>query len=242
MTPLITACYRKLTHFNRKVTLVTNQNVSDFINQPIFVFEKVNDGRISWAHFSDIVRMTLLANYGGLWLDATVWVSGRIPFEKLSKLPLFSASGKVSATNSSVRFWSSFEYNWSSWCLFANAKRYKLFEFVSEMLQAIAINERCWPDYVIQDYLIYYACHHFQQVKNDMKEYQKYECKYRNRLAELMNSSWNENDYLALIKTDFVFKLSFRSKWHKETSQGEQTFYGRILSGIIEPNDGIGLD
>lgn len=51
------------------------------------------------------------------------------------------------------------------------------------MLQAIAINERCWPDYVIQDYLILYACRNFQQVRNDMQKCQKYECKYRNRLA-----------------------------------------------------------
>lgn len=230
MPPLIHACYRQLTHFNHNVTLVTNQNVDDYISLSPVIMDKVLSGRITWAHYSDIVRNTLLAQYGGLWLDATVWVSGKLPFEKLSQLSLFSSNGKVPVTNHSIRFWTSFEYNWSSWCLFANAKRYKLFEFVSEMLQAIAINERCWPDYVIQDYFILYACRNFQQVRNDMQKCQKYECKYRNRLAELMNSPWSEKDYLNLIKTDFVFKLSFRSKWKRYDPSGRQTFYGKITT------------
>ena len=230
MPPLIRACHRQLTHFNHNVTLVTNQNVDNYISLSPVIMDKVLSGHITWAHYSDIVRNTLLAQYGGLWLDATVWVSGKIPFEKLSQLSLFSSNGKVPITNHSIRFWTSFEYNWSSWCLFANAKKYKLFEFVSEMLQAIAINERCWPDYVIQDYLILYACQNFQQVKNDMQKCQKYECKYRNRLAELMNSPWSEKDYLNLIKTDFVFKLSFRSKWKRYDPSGKQTFYGKITT------------
>lgn len=230
MPPLIRACHRQLTHFNHNVTLVTNQNVDNYISLSPVIMDKVLSGHITWAHYSDIVRNTLLAQYGGLWLDATVWVSGKIPFEKLSQLSLFSSNGKVPITNHSIRFWTSFEYNWSSWCLFANAKKYKLFEFVSEMLQAIAINERCWPDYVIQDYLILYACRNFQQVRNDMQKCQKYECKYRNRLAELMNSPWSEKDYLNLIKADFVFKLSFRSKWKRYDPSGKQTFYGKITT------------
>ena len=117
MPPLIEACYRQLTYFNSNVTLITEQNVHEYIALPAVIFEKVHDGRITWAHFSDIVRNTLLARYGGLWLDATVWVSGALPMDKLSKMNFFSANGVVPVMRSSVRFWTSYEWNWSGWCL-----------------------------------------------------------------------------------------------------------------------------
>lgn len=233
MPHLIKACYRQLTTYNDNVVLITNENVSKYIHLIDIIYKKVGDGHISWAHFSDIVRTTLLAQYGGLWLDATVWVSGKIQFNMLEQMPLYSANGKVSVTNKSVCFWTSFEWNWSSWCLFANCVHYQLFDFVSEMLQAIAVNENYWPDYVIQDYLIYYACIHFPMVKNDMDNCQLYESKYRNHLANLMNMPYDEKIYKDLIKSDFVFKLSFRSPWMKQTSDGRMTFYGRILDGCI---------
>lgn len=233
MPPLVRACYSQLTASNDNVILVTNENVSNYISLSKEIYSKVNEGHIQWANFSDIVRTTLLAQYGGLWLDATVWVSGKIPFDKLNKHVLFSANGTVPVANRSVRFWSSFDWNWSSWCMFANVKNHQLFGFVSEMLQAIAIREKIWPDYVIQDYLIFYACRNFHEVKVDIENNAHIKCKNRNRLAELMNVPYDEKTYQELIQSDFVFKLSFRSSYQIKTQDGRQTFYGKLISKIV---------
>lgn len=235
MPPLIEACHRQLKHFNPNVTLVTKENVGDYIDLSPVIINKAQNGLITWAHFSDIVRNTLLARHGGLWLDATVWVSGTIPMDKLATIPFFTANSPVAITPSSMCFWTSFEWNWSSWCLWSNCKNKLLFSFVSDMLTNIAKREQCWPDYVIQDYLIYYACRTFPSVRDDMEQSQSLRSVYRNRLAEIMNQPFDEGIYKKLTESDFVFKLSFRTSWVKETSQGQQTFYGRILSGIIEP-------
>lgn len=236
MPPLIKACYKQLTHFNKNVTLVTLDNVNDLIHLSPIILVKVKEGRISWAHFSDIVRNTLLATHGGLWLDATVWVSTSLPINILSKNIMFTANSFVPVTNKSVRFWSSFEWNWSSWSLGTREENNLLFSFVSEMLQAIAEREKCWPDYVIQDYLIYYACRTFTSIRQAM-ENQPIESKKRNELANMMNHPYDGDIYRKLVSTDFVFKLSFRSQWNKEISDGKQTFYGRILSDIIVSED-----
>lgn len=234
MPPLIQACYRQLTHFNKNVKLITSHNVKDYIHLSPVVFEKVKNGQMTWAHFSDIVRTTLLATYGGLWIDATVWVSGELPIKRLSKKTFFTACEKMSITSSAIRFWTSFEWNWSSWCLWSNSKQHILFSFVSDMLQAIAVREKYWPDYVIQDYLIYYTCRTFPIVQKEMADCLMNESKYRNKLAMQMNQCYDKDLYHKLTHTDFVFKLSFRTTWKKETPVGKQTFYGRILSGIIE--------
>lgn len=229
MPRLVKACYQQLKRNNANVHLVTNENLKVYITLPDTILRKVGEGRISWAHFSDIIRMTLLAKYGGLWLDTTVWVPTALPMERLSSMSLFTANGSFGYTSTSMRFWTSFQWNWSSWCLWGREPNYLLFGFVSEMLKAIAVREDYWPDYVIQDYLIYYACRRFPSVCKDMDEVKRIPCVHRNDLASVMDKPYNEETYNHLIATDFVFKLSFRTQWQEKTPQGEQTFYGKLI-------------
>lgn len=233
MPPLVKACYRQLTHYNDNTILVTLESVKKHIELPDIIFEKANTGKISWAHFSDIVRNALLAKHGGLWLDATVWVSGKIPFEKLSKIEVFSANSKMQFSSRSIKFWTSFDYNWSTWCMWSKSTKNNLFSFVSEMLIAIAEREKQWPDYVIQDYLIYYAYKNLPGIANMLEESKTIPCYKRNELANIMDTEFSYDKYQELITNNFVFKLSFRTNWKKETKDGKQTFYGRILENII---------
>ncbi len=233
MPPLVKACHKQLTHYNDNVTLVTIENIKEYINLPTIIYEKAHKGEISWAHFSDIVRNALLAKHGGLWLDATVWVSGAIPFEKLSQIDIFSANGKIPITSRSTRFWTSFEYNWSTWCMWSRNTNNILYSFVSEMLIAIAEREKQWPDYVIQDYLIHYACRNIVGVRELLEQSKTISCYKRNEFANIMNNEFKTTQYTELTKEDFVFKLSFRTNWKKQTKKGKQTFYGRIMENTI---------
>lgn len=231
MPTLIKACYKQLVALNEDVvTLVTNCNLHEFLDIPAEIYEKVERGTITWAHFSDIIRTSLLARYGGLWLDATVWTTRQFPFEEFSEMPFYSANGKVAVSSRAVRFWTSFQWNWSTWCMMANRKQLTLFRFVSEIMKAVAIRDDFWPDYVFQDYLIYYACRKLPGVGEAMSECNKTEFRHRNRLAELMNRPYNEQEYEQLTATDYVFKLSFRASWHAFTSDGLTTYYGTLIS------------
>ena len=62
-----------------KVIRLSDSNLYDYIDLPSYVVEKYNSGVIGRAHFSDIVRLALLSAYGGLWLDATIFLTGEIP-------------------------------------------------------------------------------------------------------------------------------------------------------------------
>lgn len=231
MPELIRACYEQLVALNGDaVTLVTNQNVHEFLDIPAVIYEKVERGAISWAHFSDIIRTSLLARYGGLWLDATVWTTRQFPFEEFGEMPFYSANGKVAVSSRAVRFWTSFQWNWSGWCLYASNKNEVLFSFVSEMLINLAQREKYLLDYVLVDYCIYYACRKLPGVGDAMSECNKTEFRYRNRLAELMNRPYNEQEYEQLTATDYVFKLSFRAGWQPATADGVTTYYGKLIA------------
>ena len=194
------------------------------------ITDRLKRKKITWANYSDIVRNALLSKYGGIWLDATVWVPDKIPFDKLYDLNFYTANSKLPIANRSICFWSSLKWNWSSWCLYTNIENHLIFSFVGEMLQTTALREKYWPDYVIQDYFIYLACRIFPQVTMEMEKAQKWECNGRGEFATLMNRPYDQDAYYRLIKKSFVFKLSFRSKWITETVDGKQTFYGWVLS------------
>ena len=230
MPPLVKACYHQLIHYNKNVTLVTNENLSHYIDLPSIIWSKVLTGHISWANYSDIIRNNLLAQYGGLWIDATVWVKGEIPFNKLNDFEVFSANDISGTGQRNIKFWTSYKHSWSTWCMWSKQKGNPLYSFVADMLTSIAVKEDVWPDYVIQDYLIYFAYNNFHTIDNMINEYRSFPCKRRNDLAKIMNEKWDEKKYQELTKEDYFFKLSFRANCKEKTESGEPTFYGTLIS------------
>ena len=234
MPPLVNACYRQLRHYNDNVVLVSMDNLCKHVNIDETIITKAKSGKIKWANFSDIVRNLLLVQHGGLWLDSTIWVSGRVPFERLSKHLFWTASGteEYMKLPDKIFFWSSYEWNWSSSILYSRNKNFILFSFVSKMLIAISEREKYWPDYVIQDYLIYYAHKHYPIIRK-CAEQNDIPGSKRMLLAQKMNDKFDIEEYDKLTDTDYFFKLSFRTPWRTTTNNDEQTFYGRIMQGCI---------
>ncbi|MFI3319827.1 MAG: capsular polysaccharide synthesis protein [Rikenellaceae bacterium] len=232
MPPLVKACYKQLIHHNDNVCLITMQNIDDYISLDSRIIKKVYNGTIPWANFSDIVRTTLLAKYGGLWVDATVWIAGKISMSELLQHKFYSVNN-ISQGVPYCKFWSSYDWNWNSFCMWSNSRNYKLFSFVSDMLQALAIKESYWVDYVIQDYLIYYACRNFSDVGYDASNMTIHN-EHCIDLVGLLNSPFDQKVYNKLLATDVIFKLRYRVYCTSKTADGQQTFYGRITSGVIE--------
>lgn len=61
------------------VVRLTDANLSEFLDLPDFVQQKRSC--YSRAHFSDLLRLMLLETYGGVWMDATILMTGPIPPE-----------------------------------------------------------------------------------------------------------------------------------------------------------------
>ena len=55
--------------------LLTDKNLEHFINIPKDITEKYKKKELSAAHYSDIIRFSILYQYGGIWMDATLFVS-----------------------------------------------------------------------------------------------------------------------------------------------------------------------
>lgn len=78
---IVKDCYSSVQYWlkDREIVVITSDNISDYVSLPDYIMDKWKEGIISNAHFSDILRIELLIKYGGLWLDATTYLTGPIP-------------------------------------------------------------------------------------------------------------------------------------------------------------------
>lgn len=70
---------------NRRLIVLDKKNLSQYVTFPDYVWDKYKKGLITHTFFSDIVRYCLLYKYGGIWLDATVLLTGAFPNEILNQ-------------------------------------------------------------------------------------------------------------------------------------------------------------
>lgn len=54
------------------VTVIDKNNYKEYVDLPKHIIGKFNAGDIDITHFSDILRVYILAKHGGVWLDATM--------------------------------------------------------------------------------------------------------------------------------------------------------------------------
>lgn len=79
---IVKTCYYSATEAykgKKNIKLLTEQNYRKFIQFPQVIEDKIQKGIINGAHLSDLIRLELLINYGGIWSDATVFYSGEVP-------------------------------------------------------------------------------------------------------------------------------------------------------------------
>lgn len=95
-----------------QLVFLTIRNISDYVTLPDYIWEKYKRGIMSAAHLSDVIRLELLAAYGGCWIDATVFCWDRIPDYMLSDMFMFQLESVLNVPVIKM----------SNWWLAANAE------------------------------------------------------------------------------------------------------------------------
>lgn len=86
--PVVRECLDSIERFASDYTIVrlSDTDLEEYLDIPAFVTAKRANYTI--AFFSDLLRLMLLSTYGGVWMDATILLSGAIP-EKYTKCDCF---------------------------------------------------------------------------------------------------------------------------------------------------------
>ena len=216
-------CYRQLGKNNKNVVLITKDNINDYCHIPQSIFDKVNRGDITFTHLSDILRVSLLAEHGGLWLDSTCWVPAALP-QYVTDATLISPRTK---NLPDLPSWSN--SRWCGWGTGTNVKGNPLFVFARDLMYDFYKTNSRIPFYLFIDYIYDYAYRHDAHIKQMIDDIPE-NSTTRNALHFLLNTAWIEDKYNELCQgKNWVFKLSYKSVWKDTTVDGKPTFYNVLI-------------
>lgn len=94
---LVKACFRSMRHhLKQELVILDEKSLFEWISLPDYIIDKWKKGAITHAAFSDICRVELLYQHGGVWLDATDFVTAPLPeFIMNEDFFVFMAGNKV---------------------------------------------------------------------------------------------------------------------------------------------------
>lgn len=74
---IVKICHASIRRYmpEMEITIITNENINQYVVFPSFIQQKYKDGKIPIAQYSDLLRLELLIRYGGTWIDSTVLCS-----------------------------------------------------------------------------------------------------------------------------------------------------------------------
>lgn len=206
---------------NHQVTLITDANYKEYVHIPSWVEEKRDKGIISRTHFADLLRLSLLAEHGGMWLDATFFcVSSEI--EQYFEYPVWSVKrpdylhlSVASGNFANYSLACDYDHRW----VFATFRDYFLHYWKTN---------NSLVDYLTLDYLIVLAQRKDERIKKLFEAIipNNQRC---DDLFVALPKSYNKQYWNSLKENTALFKLSWKIDYPKMV-HGKETFYGRLLN------------
>lgn len=202
MPLLVKKCLKSVQKYSGKheVHIITMDNFEDYMTVPNYILDKVKRKEITLTHFSDIVRNNLLANYGGIWLDATIYITAEL---KGWNLPFFTIKQDRPADYIFVS-----EYKWTGFCM-GGVRDNILNMFVKDMFNEYHKNECGLIDFFLIDYIIALGYHTIPSIKAliDAVPYSNPNLYY---IQNNLDKTVKIDEFKNICKDTHIFKLSYK--------------------------------
>lgn len=218
MPQIVRRCYQSVCKHSgsRKVILITEANVGNYIKFPDYIMARFREGLFDVTHISDILRMNLLAEYGGLWIDATVFVT--LDISPVNSY--FTVRHEQYGHHPSQRKWTQF--------LIGGAAGDPLFCSVSHIFRAYWQKETVLINYFLNDYLIRLVYEGNDDIRERIDQFpvSNPELYY---MLEYFNSPYDKAKFDEISACTTFHKLKWKEPLSEYTTNGELTYYGYII-------------
>ena len=218
MPEIVRKCYNSILRHSgdKNVILVTKDNVRNYTYISDIIYSKLKKGKITFTHFSDILRANILKNNGGLWMDATLYVTDSLDTIKLDKL--YYQGGYYSDTfNISFGRWTGF--------LMGGPSGMDIMSFMDYLYHCYWEKNDELIDYFFIDYGLNYAWDkNLSNFKSLSNEYSNENPRLFD-LQSLLNNEYDEKIWKKLNTETRIFKLSYKKNIDKEN---ENNFYNHL--------------
>lgn len=222
---IVKKCINSVKKYYNNVIVLDEKNLSNYIKIDDNILKKFNDGSITKTHFSDIVRMKVLAELGGCWFDATVFLTDYV---KEVNSTFFTP--KLNPKDILNRF----NVSKGKWCGFCiGGYNITLFSFCYDFFVKYWKTNDSLLDYYLIDYVIKIAYDNIEVVHN-LIENNNFNNMNIFELESIINDEYNEEKIIELKQKNRIHKLSYKIKIDENNNNNN---YYKVIKGEKIEND-----
>lgn len=217
--PLISReCFKSMKkHFrNHKLIILDFNSTEYFSGIPSYIFEKVASNSIAFTFFSDLLRNHLIAEYGGLWVDSTIYFSGELDSVWFNQ-PFY--------THKAISSFYAGKGRWTGFCQYG-LQNGIVQKFCRDMLFAYWANNTN-NHYFIYDMILCLGYRYIPIIRRLIDSVPK---AHKNiyALVHNMNEPYSPKLMKEIFENGPFFKLSNKKKY-ETTVSGAQTIFGHLF-------------
>lgn len=217
---IVKKCYESAKYYlgDKDIHVIDESNMFDYVDIPDYILDKFKRGIISYAQMSDILRTLLLVKYGGMWLDSTVLLTGKIP-EYVYEKPLFMLQYKLKDDVTISK---------NSWFIYSQ-KDNRILLAVKEVLFEYWKRENILREYFLWHNFLNLVLERYPEDAEDMYYVSEVDAHY---LGYALYKPFDEKYWELIKKKSAVHKLSYYSYHTKDGKKPENTdgtFYEYVM-------------
>lgn len=198
-----------------EVIVLSKDNYDQYVDLPDYIVEKMQTGKMSLAHFSDVLRFNLLYKSGGLWLDATDFLTDPVP-EEIFERPFYS---------NKTAFASTYGWQWTSFFIAAQKNDYLCGLMVDFYNQYWKENDTAIT-YLVLDCWLTVLYNHNQKVKEEIDGYSADNLNVF-ALTGVVGLPYSQDVFENAKKASYIHKLTYKEDY-LESIDGKLTVWGYI--------------
>ena len=202
-----------------KVIVLTLDNYNEYVKIPQILIEMYHSGKIKPAHFTDILRINLLAQQGGLWLDATMLVTKDVP-QEIFEYPFFSIK-----TENRGYFVS--QCRWAVFCL-GTQKGNPLFTHLASLFEQYIRKNDIFVDYFLFDNFIDMLYKRYPTIKKQIDNL-PFNNPHVHDMTSLLCENVTDEKFYSLTKDSYLFKLSHNTYKSDMLLKNPDNLYHRLV-------------
>lgn len=224
MPPIVKACHESLLRHARglEVVLITRDNVSEYVKLPEAIRRKLDEGRILLPALSDYVRASLLSNYGGIWVDSTMYFVRDIPDAAINNV--FFTNHRTRETSDGICI---SKARWNGQFLATNETHSRIFEKMRRMWEQYWTLFNSNIEYLMVDF---FMARIFETDPEANQLLESVDINNNNlyKLTQNINTPYDEDLWQQLCQNEEFFKLTYKMQF----VDGD-TFYKRLIDGKL---------
>ena len=217
---LVKKCINSIRAFKPQgyeVQVVDFENLLEWVGFPDFILKKHEKGIIPEAHFSDLVRSCLLYFYGGIWMDATCFMTSPFPSRLISQ-PFFMFQTDL--------FLNPIPMKSSNWFIISEEKNLVL-KYMIHMLVDYWGHHNNLKNYFLYHIFIKALSDNDKYTENIFNEMPYFSNQAPHLMLFSLPKKYSEEMMIHLKSTSFVHKLTY--KFEKEILQDKNSLLYHIL-------------